>query len=203
EGERPIELEAIALLAPLRMVEVLRAARRVDAGRLDVAVGIRADPHLGPRGRDHERLDALPQRGIRDRLSPLVEVREPAPATHPTDAPAPGVRALQPHHGATLRAPHPEPLPLARSPSGRQPLLCRGFGGPPWFRRARSAETAADQDRRARASPTGTPTEMSNARSRSRLMPVAYDQRRNAVTQRRMASSRSFSSYTTCSALRP
>src|SRR5690606_10025465 len=40
EGEGPIELEPIALLAPLRMVEVLRAPCRVDTGRLDVAVGI-------------------------------------------------------------------------------------------------------------------------------------------------------------------
>src|SRR5690606_39512177 len=116
-----IELEPIALLAPLRMVEVLRAARRVDAGRLDVAVGVGADPHLGPRGRDHERLDALPQRGIRDRLSPLIEVREPAPATHPADAPAPGAQSLQPHHGATLRPPHPEPHHLACYPSVRTP----------------------------------------------------------------------------------
>src|SRR5690606_30550422 len=155
EGERPIELEAIALLAPLRMVEVLRAARRVDAGRLDVAVGIRADPHLGPRGRDHERLDALPQRGIRDRLSPLIEVREPAPATHPADAPAPGVRALQPHHGATLRAPHPEPLPLACvAVSALCAEVCRGFGVLPRSQTRQNAEVAADQTSRGRARPT-------------------------------------------------
>ena len=45
-------------LAPARVVAVLLAAPRVAAGRLDVAVGERADPDVRPGRRDGERADA-------------------------------------------------------------------------------------------------------------------------------------------------
>ena len=57
--QHPVELLLVALLLPLLVVEVLATARGVGSDRLDVAVRVRADPDLLPRGRDHQVLDAL------------------------------------------------------------------------------------------------------------------------------------------------
>ena len=54
ELEHAAELGAVARLAVLRVVAVLLAAARVARRGLDVAVGIGADPHVGPRRRDGE-----------------------------------------------------------------------------------------------------------------------------------------------------
>ena len=49
----------LAHLAERKMVTVLLSAFRVAAGRLEMAVGERADPHLLPGGRYGERADAF------------------------------------------------------------------------------------------------------------------------------------------------
>lgn len=57
----------VLLLLPGRtkggMVEVLSPARAVDSGGLELRPGVRGDPHVPPRRRDRERLDAL-ERGV-------------------------------------------------------------------------------------------------------------------------------------------
>src|SRR5579862_1218274 len=54
ELEHPLELRAIAVLAPPLVVQVLPAARGVDAGGLKVTRRVGADPHILPSRRDHE-----------------------------------------------------------------------------------------------------------------------------------------------------
>jgi hypothetical protein len=71
-----LELGAIPLLAPMRMVAILLAALRVAPGRLDVAARIGADPDVRPRGRDRQRADAVERRVLPDRLSVGVSVGE-------------------------------------------------------------------------------------------------------------------------------
>ena len=53
EVEHAVELLAVAALTPLLVVEVLPAAGRVGAARLQVAVRPGRDPHVTPGGRDH------------------------------------------------------------------------------------------------------------------------------------------------------
>ena len=59
ELEHAAELGAVARLAVRRVVAVLLAAARVARRRLDVAVGVGADPDVGPRRRDGERVETL------------------------------------------------------------------------------------------------------------------------------------------------
>src|ERR1700689_4081071 len=61
EGSRELlhvlKLQVVLLLAPELVVEVLAAPGCVDAGCLQMAERIRADPHVSPRRRDYERMD--------------------------------------------------------------------------------------------------------------------------------------------------
>jgi hypothetical protein len=59
ELEHPLELGAIAVLAPARVIQVLPASGGVDTGGLQVAERVRADPHVFPRRRDDQVSDAL------------------------------------------------------------------------------------------------------------------------------------------------
>src|SRR5262249_6267983 len=58
EREHPAVLDLVAHLSPALVIAILSAAARIAADRLQVAVGIGADPHVGPRRRDGEPLDA-------------------------------------------------------------------------------------------------------------------------------------------------
>src|SRR5207253_684010 len=69
EFEHAAELRAVARLAIVGVIAVLLASGRVRAGRLDVAVGIRADPHLGPRRRNGEAVQALSRCRVLDALA--------------------------------------------------------------------------------------------------------------------------------------
>jgi hypothetical protein len=86
EAEHVVELLAVALFAPLRVVEVLLASRGVDPGRLEVPSGIGADPHVLPRGRDHELLQPQDLVWVADRVSVRVDVAEAPAAAHPREA---------------------------------------------------------------------------------------------------------------------
>ena len=59
EGEHPVELLGITAGPPVGVVEVLPSPGRVGADGLQVPVGIGTDPHVLPRGRDHQRPDPL------------------------------------------------------------------------------------------------------------------------------------------------
>src|SRR5439155_18702208 len=66
ERDETAVLRFVAHFAPARMVAVLLAAARVAAGRLQMAGRDRANPDVGPRGRDRERFDALQLDAIGD-----------------------------------------------------------------------------------------------------------------------------------------
>ena len=71
-----VVLGLVAHLAPARVVAVLLAPARVAAGGLDVAVGVRADPDVGPGRRDRQLADPLQGRGIAHRLAVGILDRE-------------------------------------------------------------------------------------------------------------------------------
>ena len=73
----------VAHLAPARVVAVLLAPLGVAAGRLEVAVGVRADPDVRPGRRDREGADARQRRLVAHRLPvrhPVGEARAGTPA---------------------------------------------------------------------------------------------------------------------------
>jgi hypothetical protein len=59
ELQDPLVLVAVAHLAPIGMVAILLTPSVVTPGRLNMAVGLRADPYLGPGRRHGQRTDAL------------------------------------------------------------------------------------------------------------------------------------------------
>jgi hypothetical protein len=95
EGEHVVELLLVAAGAPAWVVEVLLAAGGVGAGRLDVAPGVRADPDVLPRRRDHELLDALEYLGVVHAPRAVGLVDEAAPAARAPDARTRAVGAAQ------------------------------------------------------------------------------------------------------------
>src|SRR5206468_1064428 len=62
--------------APPLVVAVLFVPARIAAGGLDVAAGTRADPDVGPGGRDDQLADAVQGRLVGDRLAVSVDVVE-------------------------------------------------------------------------------------------------------------------------------
>ena len=71
--------------APARVIAVLLPAPRITPGRLQVAVGIRTDPHVPPRRRDAQRTRAPSGQPI-DGLAVLLDVPESFGRTDPPDA---------------------------------------------------------------------------------------------------------------------
>ncbi len=67
------ELDAVAKRTPLRVIAILLPAARVPARGLEVAAGRRADPDVGPRGRDGEGAHAFEHRGVVHRGTVGVE----------------------------------------------------------------------------------------------------------------------------------
>src|SRR5439155_3925625 len=69
-----------------RMVPVLLAPAGVEAGRLKMAVGVRADPNLGPSRRDHQRLDPAKRLFMAHAFAMRVDVRESRPGLFAANA---------------------------------------------------------------------------------------------------------------------
>jgi hypothetical protein len=86
ELQHPVVLALILFLAPVVVVAVLAAARRVGADRLDVAAGVRADPDLLPGRRDDQGLNPDQRRLVGDRPGVRAEVAEPPAAPLPAVA---------------------------------------------------------------------------------------------------------------------
>src|SRR2546421_2984169 len=99
EAQHVVELLLVAPLAPLAVVEVLLAALLVDARRLDVAAGERADPDLLPRRRDDEVADAREDLGVGDALAVRVDVDEAAAGAPAPDTRSAGLRPAQARAG--------------------------------------------------------------------------------------------------------
>ena len=121
EPEHPLELRAVALRAEFGVVAVLLAPLRVARGHLQVSVLVRADPHLRPRRRDHERAEAPDQRAVADGASVRVQVRK-------AGARAPASNARQRVAGVAQ----------PRGPRGLEMFVAKAIGsGPPEPARAR------------------------------------------------------------------
>ena len=107
-----VELRRLALVAERLVVQVLLAATGVAPGGLEVPVGLRGDPHVGPRRRDHEGGDPLHLPRAR-RPPPAVDVAEPL-ATEPAE-PRLGVRPVaQLHRRRHAARDYPDPCPPIR-----------------------------------------------------------------------------------------
>jgi hypothetical protein len=70
----------------LLVIQVLTSAGHIGPYRLDVPVGMWADPYLLPRRRDDEILDALQCFAIGDRASVGLLIGEPTSAAYPPQA---------------------------------------------------------------------------------------------------------------------
>ena len=86
EFKHPVELLPIPLLAPPVVVPVLAAAGHVGADGLNMAVLMRADPHVFPGRRDDQRLNAGEGHSVGEGLAVHGEVAETAPAAPTADA---------------------------------------------------------------------------------------------------------------------
>jgi hypothetical protein len=80
ELHHPVEFLPVPALPPQLVVQVLAAASRIGAQRLDVAARLRADPHIFPGRRDHQRFDAGERRRVGERRAVRGEVAEAGPA---------------------------------------------------------------------------------------------------------------------------
>ena len=85
EREQAMVLGLIAHLPPARVVAVLLSTPRVPAGRLQVSVRRSADPHVGPRRRDRQRLDSLHLLARRG-AAVCIDVLKPPAASAPGES---------------------------------------------------------------------------------------------------------------------
>lgn len=81
EGQLPFELVDAAPVLPVVVVTVLLAPPGIATRRLDMPVGPRADPHVGPGRGDGQGPDAREDLAIADRA--VVEVAVAEPTTGP------------------------------------------------------------------------------------------------------------------------
>jgi hypothetical protein len=86
EAEHRVELCAVAVGAPALVVEVLLAPGCVEAGGLQMAQRVCADPDLAPRRRDRKRADALAHLSVVYALSCTIEVLESATSATPRES---------------------------------------------------------------------------------------------------------------------
>src|SRR5262245_40974374 len=87
ERDETAVLHFVADLAPARVITILFAAARVATGRLQMTARIRADPHIGPRRRDHQRTNSFAFGRIRNRPAAWIHVPK---SIVTTDAANPG-----------------------------------------------------------------------------------------------------------------
>src|SRR5205814_8541336 len=86
EVDHPAVLGLLAHLTEARVVAVLLAAARVEAGRKEVAIGGRADPDLGPGRRNDQRFDPAERLFIAHGFAVGIDVGEPRPDLFAADA---------------------------------------------------------------------------------------------------------------------
>jgi len=84
--QHTVEFGRIPVGSPVRVITVLFAAPGVAPGRLQVPLGIGADPHITIGGWDGKTADSCQQSRVRHLAATRMEVREIAPTAHPPDA---------------------------------------------------------------------------------------------------------------------
>ena len=155
------ELLVVAARTPGIVVAVLLAPRGVRARRLQMPVGIRADPHVLPGGRDRQLGDPREDLRLVDLAAGVVLVAEAA-AAPPAADPGPGAV------GAAQAGRHDCVLPLA--PGFRLPQACH---------RSRSRPPSRDRppSSRSRASSTSPARPRSSRSWPARRAPSSLDLR--------------------------
>src|SRR5690606_9657024 len=79
-------LVGLARTAEIGMVDILLAAARIAARRLQMAVPVAADPHLGPGRRDHQRAQAVQSGAVAQSPASLIAVDEALSRASPREA---------------------------------------------------------------------------------------------------------------------
>ena len=74
ELEQAVELRALALFAELRVVAILLAPARIDPGRLEVPVGIGAEPGIGVGRREPDGVQPVDLVAVGNALAVGVEI---------------------------------------------------------------------------------------------------------------------------------
>lgn len=85
ESGEPRIFRLVAHLAPARVIAILLASSRVAAGRLDMALRARADPHLLPGRRDGEAANSLERRSVVHRGAGRRDIAKPSCGLVPLD----------------------------------------------------------------------------------------------------------------------
>jgi hypothetical protein len=85
EGEHAVVFRAVTHLAEAGVIAILLSSPGIAAGRLNMAIGLGADPNVGPGGRDSQCLDALEGGGVAD-LSAGCLIGEGVTGAAPADA---------------------------------------------------------------------------------------------------------------------
>jgi hypothetical protein len=98
EGNDMPVLRALPHFAEARMIAVLLAALRVPARGLDVAVGKRANPHVGPSRRDCQNPDPFQHVRLGELRAVGARVRESFSSFLPTYT-GPSIRNISQAHG--------------------------------------------------------------------------------------------------------
>src|SRR6476620_7031605 len=86
ERDHAVVLGLVAYLAPARVIAILLPAARVPASGLEMPARVRANPHITPCRRNHQRLDALQIRSISEDTAVGCEVGEAASRSATLDA---------------------------------------------------------------------------------------------------------------------
>src|ERR1700753_1901643 len=86
-----------SLFLPTLVIDVLTAAGGVGPDRLNVTVGVRADPYLLPRRRNDKALDARENLGVFDGLALGIDVGEAAPPANAAQSRTVDRASTQPH----------------------------------------------------------------------------------------------------------
>jgi len=86
EGQGAMILRALPDLAEPGVVPILLAASGIAPRRLDVPIGLRADPDLGPGGRHRQSFDPLQCGGVLDAFARIALVSEPLARPSAADA---------------------------------------------------------------------------------------------------------------------
>ncbi len=96
EIEQAVELGLLLLLTEQRVITILLAASRIDPRRLQVTVGVGAEPGVGVGGCQADRVQPVDLGAIRDPFAGGIEISEEAANPLPAD-PGLGVAAMPQH----------------------------------------------------------------------------------------------------------
>src|SRR5581483_7218188 len=83
ECREPRVLVGVAHLAPTLVIAVLFTPARIAPARLQMAIVVRANPHIGPGRRNHQRADARQRGAVADRAAIRAEITKSVAGSYP------------------------------------------------------------------------------------------------------------------------